>query len=92
MKLCYSILICDMVWNLIAINKLLLTEVRDLLQISMYFENVKQSFIRIYLQKQVLQESPPTGNWKRRTARGITCPRQVPPPPVQGRYPSPHPR
>ena len=37
-----------MVWNLIAINKLHLTEVRDLLQISMYFENVKQSFIWMF--------------------------------------------
>ena len=29
MTLCFTILICDMTWNLIAINKLRLTEVQD---------------------------------------------------------------
>ena len=29
MKLCYSVLIYDMAWNLIAINKLHLTEAQD---------------------------------------------------------------
>ena len=40
MKLCNTILICDMAWNLIAINRLRLTEVQDLSQTAIYFEIV----------------------------------------------------
>ena len=38
MKLCYSILICNVARNLIAINKLRLTEMRDSSQTSMHFK------------------------------------------------------
>ena len=43
MKLCHSILICDVAQNLIAINKPHLTEVQDPSLTSMYFQIVKQS-------------------------------------------------
>ena len=45
LKLRFTILICDLVWNLIEINKFRLTEVRDPSLTSMHFETVKQSFI-----------------------------------------------
>ena len=41
--LCYSIYICDMAWNLITINKLHLTEVRDHIDFNA-FRNCKAKF------------------------------------------------
>ena len=51
MKLGYSVLICDMTWDFIAICKFRLAGVRDPSQTSMYFPIVKQSFIYIYVQE-----------------------------------------
>ena len=70
---CFSILICDMTWNLIAINKLRLSELRDSSWTSMHFQIVYNLLIWLMTVRQTTTKASNEMHQKNNLHKFMKC-------------------